>query len=208
MDSIGLGSALEYSAYIILFAILVISLLFTIRRKMFFASIFILSSILNIFFLMKLMGNYYKYPNFLYLIVHNYWPWINLVLFLWLVFNYFRRKRWGFLRLSKKKVLLSLIPFIPILLTPIIYIEFPLKIPFAETILSLQFLLGVLSYGLTLFMALPLKPLLTSFGMWEHHSSLFIAFSGPEISILGIVLTASIYSIIIYLSMSLFRNKP
>lgn len=107
---------------------------------------------------------------------------------------------------TKRKIILSLIPFVPVLLMPVFMLEIPFSFPLAEALMSIQLAIMILAYGAILLMAFPLQPILIPLGMWEYHSSLFIAASGPEVSVSGMILTALIYSIVLYVLVS-FSQK-
>lgn len=116
-------------------------------------------------------------------------------------------------KLTKKKMFISLIPFIPVLFMPIFLVDIT-DLPYADhlyfvimPLLSIQMFLMVIAYGSIVTMAYPLKPILMHYGMWEYHSSLFIAASGPEVSVSGMILTALFYSIILYILLSLFSKS-
>lgn len=112
-----------------------------------------------------------------------------------------------FLRPTKKKIILSLIPFVPVVFMLILLINIPFSFPFADALTSLQLCIVILAYAVVLLMAFPLKPVLISFGMWEYHSGFFIPFSGPEVSLSGMILVAAFYSSLIYVSISFLSRR-
>lgn len=112
-----------------------------------------------------------------------------------------------FLKPTKKKIILSLMPFVPVLLMPSFLVEIPFSFPFAGALMSMQLFVMIFAYGIILLMAFPLKPILAPLGMWEYHSSLFIMASGPEVSVIGMILTASFYSGILYLLISFLSKE-
>lgn len=78
--------------YLIIFLIGFFGVRFFIKKKIIFGAIFWISSILNLFFYLYLMGNYRFYPKFVYPIINEYWPLVNIALFLYLIFIYFKQK--------------------------------------------------------------------------------------------------------------------
>lgn len=93
IDSIGLGNAIANFIYLILVIALFWGFWFFIKKRNVFGVIFWISSILNFFFYMFLMGNYRFYPKYFYPIVNKYWPLINLGLFVLLIILYRKQKK-------------------------------------------------------------------------------------------------------------------
>jgi hypothetical protein len=93
LDSIGLGKSIANLIYLVVFILIFIGTWFFVRKKNIFGVIFWISINLNALFYLYFMGNYRLYPKFFYLIVNNYWPWINIGLFILLVFNYIKNRR-------------------------------------------------------------------------------------------------------------------
>ena len=112
-----------------------------------------------------------------------------------------------FLKPTKKKIIISIIPFIPVMLMSAFMVEIPLSIPLVSVLLIIQLIIMVISYGAILVMAFPFQLILIRFGMWEYKSSLFIATSGPDITTGGMILTASFYAIFFYLLMSFLSYR-
>lgn len=113
---------------------------------------------------------------------------------------------------TRRKVLISLIPFIPVILMSVFLVEIPvesfspshLNLLIFSVLLRLQVAIGLVAYGSILLMAFPLQSILVPLGMW-YYSDFFIGAYGPNVSTSGMFLTASIYSIIFYLWIS-FKN--
>lgn len=92
MDDIGIGRSMANLTYVIIVFAGVIGLIVLIRKKIIVGSIFWTSLFLNLFFYLFLMGKYFLYPEFCYPIINKYWPIINILLLVFLIFYYFKNK--------------------------------------------------------------------------------------------------------------------
>ena len=81
---------------------------------------------------------------------------------------------------TKKKVVISLLPLLLIIL--------------AKNILVVYFIAKI--------MAMPLKPILVPLGMYKEH-----VFTGSYVSFLGIIITAIFYSFVLYCLLSILSNR-
>ena len=111
------------------------------------------------------------------------------------------------LKPTKRKIIISLIPFMPVVFMSIFLIEIPFSFPMASVFMIIQLIIVIVAYGSIILMALPLQSVLASLGMWEYNSSLFIVANGPEVSVSGMILTASFYFVIIYLLLSFISYR-
>jgi len=78
--------------YVVIFIVGIFGVRFFIKKKAIFGAIFWISLILNFFFYLYLMGNYRLYPRFVYPIINEYWPLVNLALFVLLIINFVKQK--------------------------------------------------------------------------------------------------------------------
>ena len=114
---------------------------------------------------------------------------------------------------QKKKIVLSLlIPFSPVLLMPSFLINVPENIPDIVLVpwLCIQLFIMILAYGIIMNMAYPLVFILEPLGMWEHSGSMYIGLAVPRITVPGMILTALVYSILLYIFLSFksfFRER-
>jgi hypothetical protein len=92
MDDIGLGSTIANLIYLIILCLGVGGAWFFIKRKNIVGLIFWISFVLNLFSYLYFMGNYRFYSKGLYPIINNYWPWINLVLLIFLIIKFIKNK--------------------------------------------------------------------------------------------------------------------
>jgi hypothetical protein len=92
LDDIGLGSAIANTIYGIILLIGAGGVFVLSKKRLLLGLIFWISSILNLLLHLFLMGKYPSYPKFLYIVVNNYWPWINLALFILLIINFIKNK--------------------------------------------------------------------------------------------------------------------
>jgi hypothetical protein len=92
LDDIGLGSAIVNAIYLVIFLFGILGVWVFVKLKLKSGLLFWISSMLNLFFYLYLMGNYRFYPKFIYLFINKYWPWVNLALFILLIINFFKNK--------------------------------------------------------------------------------------------------------------------
>jgi hypothetical protein len=85
-------SSIAYSIYFLLALIWLAGTLFLFKKKKILGLTFWTLLALNIFFYLYFMGNYRFYPKAFYPIVNNYWPWINVALFILLILNFIKNK--------------------------------------------------------------------------------------------------------------------
>lgn len=107
---------------------------------------------------------------------------------------------------TRKKVFLSLIPFLPILLVPISFFDISGASLFWEILSNFQFGIVLIIYISTLIMAFPLKPILVFFGMWDYGDGL-LSLPIPSISISGMMALAVFYFCIIYALISFSEKR-
>lgn len=112
----------------------------------------------------------------------------------------------NFLKPTKKKIIISLLPLFALFLALAFLIEIP-YFPFSEFLIGIQVAIMLVSYGAILLMAFPFKPILIYLGMWEYHESLFMIFSGSDISVSGMILVSCFYSMTLYLLMSFLSYR-
>jgi hypothetical protein len=92
LDGIGLGSAIANVIYVIILVFGILGIYFFIKMKLKIGLFFWISCILNLSFYLLLMGNYSFYPKLVYSFVNNYWPYINLALFILLIISIIKNK--------------------------------------------------------------------------------------------------------------------
>jgi len=92
LDDIGLGNIIADIIYLVVIAIGIIGVWFFVKKKTITGVIFWISLSLNFFCYLYFMGNYRIYPKFFYPIINNYWPWINIGLFILLIINFIKNK--------------------------------------------------------------------------------------------------------------------
>lgn len=117
-----------------------------------------------------------------------------------------RNEKSNFFRPTRKKVFLSLIPFLPILLIPISFFDISKTFPFSDLLSNFQFGIVLIIYGITLIMAFPLKPILVFLGTWDYGDGIF-SLPIPNISISGMIVSAIFYFCIIYVLISFSEER-
>lgn len=92
VDDIGLGNVVANMIYLIISTVGIIGAWFFIKKKNKIGIIFWISLVLNFLSFLYFMGSYMFYPDYFNLIINNYWPWLNLGLFVLLIIDFIKNK--------------------------------------------------------------------------------------------------------------------